>query len=239
MKEEDSELVDFGPIRMSSLSSGRHKRSDFTLIAIHRDTQSLDGIRRHIQAHPTGKEAARVILEDLWKADTGGQAVISEQELGPLMQFVRSVLTPKEGDIFGAWLQVYQTIDYTLKEAQILALKTQLLLLMEEPQEGASPGKDWIEDMLAVLEVLNEVTDILGPLGYIMGDGEDVPEKASDIIWLPFGYKVTGWLFDIRRLAGKEGHKLDFDSLHPPAQALRYYRDRIALALGPNWEKEA
>ena len=76
-------------------------------------------IRKRLTKGLTGKEAARLILEDSWEVDRGREGFLSDADI----QRIKSSLnTPQDIQDYNRWIDTYRIIDFNLKDATILAL---------------------------------------------------------------------------------------------------------------------
>lgn len=74
----------------------------------------------------TGKEAAKLVIQDSWEVDSGRDGFLSMDEIQAIQQSLRG--KPEAIQEYNRWIEAYRIISYTLKEAEIQALKIQLSL---------------------------------------------------------------------------------------------------------------
>lgn len=84
-------------------------------------TAKLD-VTAKIQQGLTGREAARLVLQNYVEWDHNRPLVMSIEE----EQAVAESLSGEQRAIFQVWLSLYQTVSYTLQEARILSLEAGL-----------------------------------------------------------------------------------------------------------------
>lgn len=75
-------------------------------------------IMRLLKKGLTGKEAARLVIQDSWEVDNYRKPLLSETELRAVM----SSLSPQEGAEYNKWIEMYRIVSFTLKESHIQAL---------------------------------------------------------------------------------------------------------------------
>ncbi len=84
-------------------------------------------VKRLLSKGLTGKEAARLILQNLVEVDHRRPAILSPAEVQQIRSQVAK-LPQADIDEFNAWMNTYQTVGYCLKEARVLILETRLTL---------------------------------------------------------------------------------------------------------------
>lgn len=84
-------------------------------------------VKRALAKGLTGKEAARLILQNLVEVDHHRPAILSPAEVQQIRSQVAK-LPQADIDEFNAWMNTYQTVGYCLKEARVLILETRLTL---------------------------------------------------------------------------------------------------------------
>jgi len=77
----------------------------------------------------TGKEAGRLILQDFWDADHDREDLLSETDIRAIKS---SLKTNRDIEDYNRLIDMYRLVDFTLKEARILALETENILLHAE-----------------------------------------------------------------------------------------------------------
>lgn len=75
----------------------------------------------------TGKEAGRLVVQDSWLVDRNQQGFLSERDIKALKAGLR---TQKDIEDYNSYIHAYRLIDFTLKEAHILALELQRDLMI-------------------------------------------------------------------------------------------------------------
>ena len=79
------------------------------------------------KARFTGKEAGQLILLDNWLADHGKEPSLSKREIN----IIKAGLKTKEDiDEYNGYVSLYRILDYTIKEAHIIALEIQKYLMI-------------------------------------------------------------------------------------------------------------
>ncbi len=68
----------------------------------------------------TGREAARLILQDSVEVDHGREGFLSQKEIHQ----ITNSLSPAEGREYNRWLDVYRTLAYFIKDGEIIAWNT-------------------------------------------------------------------------------------------------------------------
>jgi len=82
-------------------------------------------IKRLLSKGFTGKEAGRLIFHDNWLADTGRGGFLSEKDVSSLKAGLKGDKDIKE---YNSYIRLYKYVDYTLKEARIVALEAETYL---------------------------------------------------------------------------------------------------------------
>lgn len=75
----------------------------------------------------TGKEAGRLILQDLWDSDHGREGLLSETDIRAIKSGLK---TTRDIEDYNRLIEIYRLVDFTLKEARILALEAENILLL-------------------------------------------------------------------------------------------------------------
>lgn len=75
-------------------------------------------VKRLLKKGLTGKEAARLVIQDSWEIDNYRKPLLSVTEL----RTVIDSLSPQEGAEYNKWIEMYKIISFTLKESHIQAL---------------------------------------------------------------------------------------------------------------------
>ena len=86
----------------------------------------------------TGKEAGKLIFQDNWLVDTRRGGFLSERDMSSIKAGLKTDRDIKE---YNSYVRLYRYVDYTLKEARILALEAESYLsyiyLLLQPYERA------------------------------------------------------------------------------------------------------
>lgn len=85
-------------------------------------------VKRLLSKGLTGKEAARLLIQNLVEVDHRRPQILSLAEAGRVKQHVGEHGSPQDIRDFNTWVQAYQIVGFTLKEAHVLALDIQLVL---------------------------------------------------------------------------------------------------------------
>jgi hypothetical protein len=72
-------------------------------------------IRRLLKKGLTGKEAARLILQDSWEVDNEREGFLSESDIQAIKGSLR---TPEDIQDYNKWVEVYRLIDYSVIDAE-------------------------------------------------------------------------------------------------------------------------
>lgn len=155
----------------------------------------------------TGKEAGRLVLQDNWLVDNGEKGFLTERDLASIKS---SLTQPQDINDYNSYIETYRLIDYTLKEAHIMALTVhKKLYAMNELLHWYFIGNSFMGHKLAPVimtqkqyddalasdkeYVLSEIIslDEIILSGYIAGamgdqetiEGDDIPEDAILIHW--------------------------------------------------------
>lgn len=76
-------------------------------------------IKKILSKGLTGKEAGRLILQDNWLVDHAKEGFLSDRDI----QSIKSSLkTTEDIQVYNSYIEAYRLIDYTLKDAHIVAL---------------------------------------------------------------------------------------------------------------------
>ena len=103
-------------------------------------------LKRLMSKGLTGREAAQLVLQDSWEVDHKRPGFLSKADIQRLKQGLR---TPADIQEYNRLIHVYQLVDYTLKEARIMALEAiQALLLASKELEVY-----WLEDRIRGLQL--------------------------------------------------------------------------------------
>lgn len=73
----------------------------------------------------TGKEAGKLVLEDNWLVDHMREGFLSPKDLSAIKAGLKST---RDIEDYNSYIETYRIIDYTLKDAHIQALETQIKL---------------------------------------------------------------------------------------------------------------
>lgn len=85
-------------------------------------------VKRLLSKGLTGKEAARLLLQNLVEVDHRRPQILSLAETEQVKQYVGDHGSQQDINDFNTWVQAYQIVGFTLKEAHVLALDIQLVL---------------------------------------------------------------------------------------------------------------
>lgn len=95
----------------------------------------------------TGREAARLILEDSWEVDHGRPGFLSE---GDISRIQAGLKTQSDLQDYNRLIHAYRLVDYTLKDAHIHALEASKILLLACKELEVY----WLEDHVRGLQLL-------------------------------------------------------------------------------------
>lgn len=70
----------------------------------------------------TGEEAGRIMLQDNWLVDHQEEGLLSKKDMRSLKACIR---TTRDIEVYNGYIETYRLIDFTLKEANIMALEIQ------------------------------------------------------------------------------------------------------------------
>jgi glycosyltransferase involved in cell wall biosynthesis len=79
-------------------------------------------IKKLLNKRLTGKEAGKLVIQDNWLVDNGEKGFLSERDLSAIKS---GLLQIQDINDYNSYIETYKLIDYTLKEAQIMALTVQ------------------------------------------------------------------------------------------------------------------
>jgi len=82
-------------------------------------------IKKILSKGLTGREAGKLIFQDNWLVDTSRGGFLSERDMSSLKAGLKTDRDIKE---YNSYVRLYRYVDYTLKEARILALEAEALL---------------------------------------------------------------------------------------------------------------
>ncbi len=82
-------------------------------------------IKKILSKGLTGKQAGKLIFQDNWLVDTRRGGFLSERDMSSLKAGLKTDRDIKE---YNSYVRLYRYVDYTLKEARILALEAEALL---------------------------------------------------------------------------------------------------------------
>ena len=86
----------------------------------------------------TGKQAAHLVLKDSVEGDHGRPGILTATEIQRLKQGLQG----HEVDVYNSWVRAYQLVDYSTKEATIMALQVEKRLMsLYAPMVMASLGE--------------------------------------------------------------------------------------------------
>ena len=95
-------------------------------------------IKKILSKGLTGREAGKLIFQDNWLVDTGRGGFLSERDMASIKAGLKTDRDIKE---YNSYVRLYRYVDYTLKEARILALEAESYLsyiyLLLQPYERA------------------------------------------------------------------------------------------------------
>jgi hypothetical protein len=83
-------------------------------------------IRKLLRGGLTGEEAGKLVIQDNWLVDRGKEGFLDKRDMTAIKS---SLKTPHDIEAYNSYIKLYQLIDYTLKDAKILALEAQFYLL--------------------------------------------------------------------------------------------------------------
>ena len=89
----------------------------------------------------TGREIARLILQDNWDVDHQREGLLSERDVSSLRA---SLKTTQDIEDFNRFVDIYRLVDYTLKDARIQALEAQNILMLANKELDTF----WLEDTI-------------------------------------------------------------------------------------------
>jgi len=151
----------------------------------------------------TGKEAGRLVLEDNWLVDHKREGFLSDKDIRAIKAGLK---TTKDIEDYNAYVHSYRIIDFTLKEAHILALEYQLrmkaiiqtiyILIYDSSSEYDLISKPVIMTEKQYKETQakqrEESASMLEPLDEILSSRYDKLMKA-DTDWSPEGQYWLPW----------------------------------------------
>jgi len=198
-------------------------------------------LRKLIRKGLTGKEASQIVLQDNWEVDHNREGLLSDKELSELKSSVRST---KEIEEYNRYLNLYRLVDYTLKDAHILALEAEKYLLRacrsvdryllkeidehkleEDLQVYHSFIPDRVRTFKAIRAVIEDISRLVG-----VDFTEDLKRQYDDITATFILHNTLQIPPGMPRLPS-----LDSSRLSPSARSIRYYQERMAIAIGKDW----
>lgn len=155
----------------------------------------------------TGKEAGRLVLQDNWLVDNGEKGFLTERDLASIKS---SLTQPQDINDYNSYIETYRLIDYTLKEAHIMALTVHkklyamnewlhwyftgnsaighdlapVIMTQKEYDEKLASDKEYVMDEVISLDEIILNGHIAGAMGgqETIG-GDDIPEDAILVHW--------------------------------------------------------
>lgn len=105
-------------------------------------------IKKILSKGLTGKEAARLILQDSWDVDHQREGFLSERDISSIKAGLK---TTQDIEDYNRFVDIYRLVDYTLKDAHIFALEAQNLLLLSIREIE----KYLLEDRIRILQFVS------------------------------------------------------------------------------------
>ena len=155
----------------------------------------------------TGKEAGRLVLQDNWLVDNGEKGFLTERDLASIKS---SLTQPQDINDYNSYIETYRLIDYTLKEAHIMALTVHkklyamnewlhwyftgnsvmghkvapVIMTQKEYDDKLASDKEYVMDEVISLDELVLNGQIVGAMGgQDTIEGDDIPEDAILVHW--------------------------------------------------------
>ncbi len=137
----------------------------------------------------TGREAARLILQDSVDVDHGREGFLSAKEI----RQITNNLAPAEGREYNRWLDVYRTLAYFIKDGEIIAwsvayklAETKIFIHQYHLDFKVRVAKSWMPEIVTEkqyqdivarqraekLEVLHDLEDIFSSRAYELASQE-------------------------------------------------------------------
>lgn len=217
-------------------------------------------IKKLIRGGLTGEEAGRLILQDNWLVDRGKIGFLDKRDMTALKSGLN---TTRDVQVYNSYIELYRLVDYSMKDARIFALEAQLYLMWldkilyglnskkkpatEEKREHIQTflkiAKNMIKNFLSIQAVMDAISQIVGvdfledirqwyeQIGLLV----DIFNNDVDSIWTP----ENKWMEELGLGSFDEPYQMKIGKLKPTAKSLRYYQERMALALGEDWMREA
>lgn len=104
-------------------------------------------VARLLKAGLTGQEAAKLILQDSWEVDHGRPGFLSQADIQRLKNGLRTQADMQE---YNRLIHAYRLVDYTLKDARIVALEAIHSLLLASKELEVY----WLEDRLRGIQLI-------------------------------------------------------------------------------------
>ena len=79
-------------------------------------------IKRLLSKGLTGREAGKLALQDFWEQDHFREGFLSDRDLSAIKASLR---TSQDINDYNSYMETYKILDYTLKDAHIIALELQ------------------------------------------------------------------------------------------------------------------
>jgi hypothetical protein len=210
-------------------------------------------INKRIYKGLTGKEGAQLVLQDNWEVDHDREGLLSKKDLSALKSSIRSM---KEIEEYNKYVGIYRLVDYTIRDAHIIALEAEKMLLMAcreideyllEDKKEKDPlvegSKLWKALQEAHYSISERVKNFLAIQAVI--------EAVSKVVGVDFTEDMEDWYRELnihiilynslssKNLGVFKVPPLNMRRLRPPVRSIRYYQERIALALGKDWYKDS
>lgn len=172
-------------------------------------------LKRLLSKGLTGREAAQLVLQDSWEVDHKRDGFLSKADIQRIKNGLRTQADIQE---YNRLIHVYQLVDYTLKDARIMALEAIQALLMASKELDVY----WLEDrirwtMLAGLPAivtqkqydelkakqkelklkwLSSIEEIIGDIGQKLAP--ELEEEAAEADEEGYYYDFGDWLAEHR-----------------------------------------
>ena len=209
-------------------------------------------IYKRIHKDLAGKILAQLILRDNWEVDHDREALLSERDISAIKSSIRSTRDIEE---YNKYVGVYRPVDYTNRDAHIIALEAQKTLLQacndiyeylldskKETDPLSEGSKLWDGLLKAHYTISMRVKNFLAI--------KAVMEDVSKVVGVDFTEDLEKWYQELRDhfiLYNTISHRikvfkispLSIRRLKPSVRTIRYYQDRMAITLGEDWYKQA
>ena len=224
-------------------------------------------IRKLIRGGLTGAEAGKLVLQDNWLVDRGKEGFLTEKDMAALKASLKTSrdidvynsyirlyelvdYTLKDAKIYALEAQLYlMWIDKTLDRLLMKAVfntkdKPDIESDKHTIDTFLSSTKIRIKSFLSILAVMDAISQIVDiDFSEDMRQDYEQIENTVDvfnsdvnILWI----YADDWMKDLGLGDAEEPpYQLKTGRMKPTAKSLRYYQERMAMALGANWMKEA